>query len=173
MRRAPIVLATTAAGLAALLSYRTVPPPVLFGKGLPSQSITGLTTPSSSGGTPGHGSTTTTPSGTGTGGTGGTTTTSPSTSTRSASGQAVNYSYGIISVEVTVEGKKITKVGIASLDDGGNFRSVSIDEQSIPILEQQALQAQNANIAGVSGATYTSQGFAQSLQSALSSLGLS
>jgi len=77
-----------------------------------------------------------------------------------------------LSVSVTVSGKKITKVGIASLDDGGNFRSQSIDQQSIPILEQQVLQAQSANIQGVSGASYTSAGFAQSLQSALSKLGV-
>jgi len=74
-------------------------------------------------------------------------------------------------VSVTLSGSKITKIGIAALDDGGNFRSVTIDQQSIPMLEQQALQAQSANIQGVSGATYTSQGFAQSLQSALGKLG--
>jgi len=84
----------------------------------------------------------------------------------------VNYNYGVLSVSVTASGKKITNVGIASLNDGGNFRSQSIDQQSIPILEQQALQAQSANIQGVSGASYTSAGFAQSLQSALSKLGL-
>jgi uncharacterized protein with FMN-binding domain len=72
---------------------------------------------------------------------------------------------------VTVKGNTISKVGIASLDDGGNFRSQSIDQQSIPLLEQQALQAQSANIQGVSGASYTSAGFQQSLQSALSQLG--
>ena len=48
-------------------------------------------------------------------------------------------------------GRKILKVGIASIDDGGNPRSQSIDQQSIPILEQEALQAQSANIQGVSG----------------------
>jgi len=77
-----------------------------------------------------------------------------------------------LSVSVTVSGNKITKIGIASLNDGGNFRSQSIDQQSIPLLEQQALQAQSANIQGVSGASYTSAGFAQSLQSALGKLGL-
>jgi uncharacterized protein with FMN-binding domain len=71
-----------------------------------------------------------------------------------------------------VSGSKISNVQIASLDDGGNFRSQSIDQQSIPLLEQQALQAQSANIQGVSGATYTSAGFAQSLQGALGKLGL-
>jgi uncharacterized protein with FMN-binding domain len=97
---------------------------------------------------------------------------SPASTTRSATGPQVNYSYGILSVKVTVSGKKIVNVGIASLDDGGNPRSQYIDQQSIPLLEQQTIQAQSANIQGVSGASYTSQGFQQSLQSALQSLGL-
>jgi len=101
-----------------------------------------------------------------------TTTTTTPRATRSATGPAVNYNYGVLSVTVTASGSKITDVQIASLDDGGNFRSQSIDQQSIPLLEQQALQAQSANIQGVSGATYTSAGFAQSLQGALSQLGL-
>jgi uncharacterized protein with FMN-binding domain len=90
--------------------------------------------------------------------------------TRSATGSAVNYSYGVMAVKVTVSGSKILNVGIASIDDGGNPRSESIDQQAIPILEQEVMQAQNANIQGVSGASYTSAGFTQSLQSALHSL---
>ncbi len=78
----------------------------------------------------------------------------------------------MLSVKITVASGKITRIGLAYLDDGGNPRSQSIDQQAIPILEQQALQAQNANIQGVSGASYTSAGFAQSLQSALHSLGM-
>jgi uncharacterized protein with FMN-binding domain len=70
-----------------------------------------------------------------------------------------------------VSGTKLTNVTVASIDDGGNFRSQSIDQQSIPLLEQQALQAQSANLQGVSGASYTSAGFEQSLQSALTKLG--
>jgi uncharacterized protein with FMN-binding domain len=77
-----------------------------------------------------------------------------------------------LSVKVTVSGKKITNVAIASLDDGGNPRSQMIDQQSIPILEQETLQAQSASIQGVSGASYTSSGFVQSLQSALHTLGV-
>ena len=92
--------------------------------------------------------------------------------TRTAVGPAANYGYGTLSVSVTVSGTKVTKVGIASLDDGGSYRSQSIDEQSIPMLEQEALQAQSANIQGVSGASYTSQGFQQSLQGALQKLGI-
>ena len=92
--------------------------------------------------------------------------------TRTAVGPAINYNYGVLSVTVTVSGSKITKVGIASIDDYGSQRSQSIDEDSVPQLEQEALQAQSANIQGVSGASYTSQGFQQSLQGALSKLGL-
>jgi uncharacterized protein with FMN-binding domain len=84
----------------------------------------------------------------------------------------VNYQFGILSVKVDVTGTKITKVIIGSLNDGGNPRSVSIDQQAIPMLEQQALTAQSANIQGVSGASYTSAGFKLSLQSALKQLGL-
>jgi uncharacterized protein with FMN-binding domain len=50
-------------------------------------------------------------------------------------------------------------------------RSQLIDQQAIPILEQEAMQAQSANIQGVSGASYTSAGFQQSLQAALQTLG--
>jgi uncharacterized protein with FMN-binding domain len=91
--------------------------------------------------------------------------------TRTATGAAVNYNYGVISVSATISGAKLTDVAIASIDDGGNFRSVSIDQQAVPVLEQEALQAQGANIQGVSGASYTSEGFEQSLQSALGQLG--
>jgi uncharacterized protein with FMN-binding domain len=70
-----------------------------------------------------------------------------------------------------VSGGKIIKVGIGSLNDGANPRSQFIDQQAIPILEHEVLKAQSANIQGVSGASYTSGGFDQSLQSALHKLG--
>jgi uncharacterized protein with FMN-binding domain len=92
-------------------------------------------------------------------------------SSRTAVGPRINYNWGVLSVSVTVSGTKITKVGIASLDDGGNPRSQSIDQNSIPQLEQQAVAAQGANIQGVSGASYTSAGFKESLQAALRQLG--
>ncbi len=101
-----------------------------------------------------------------------TTTTAPSTVSRSATGASVNYYFGVLSVDVTVTGSKIVKVSIGSINDGGNYRSQSIDQMAIPQLEQQVLAAQSANIQGVSGASYTSAGFHQSLQSALTKLGL-
>jgi len=177
MRRAPIVIAATAAGLVGILSFHTKPASLTLG-GVPGASSRGSSTTSVAAGPPPG------PTGSGvppTSGSSATSTTGPATtspattnssSTRSADGPSVNYNYGVLSVSVKVSGKKITNVGIASLDDGGNFRSQSIDQQSIPILEQQALQAQSANIQGVSGASYTSAGFQQSLQSALSKLGV-
>jgi uncharacterized protein with FMN-binding domain len=83
----------------------------------------------------------------------------------------VNYNYGVLDVAVTVAGGKITNVTVPQLNDTGNPRSQSIDQQSIPILEQEVLQAQSANIQSVSGASYTSAGFVQSLQNALNKLG--
>jgi len=97
--------------------------------------------------------------------------TSPAT-TRSATGSTVNYNFGTIAVQVTVDGTKITKITVPSLNDGGNYRSQSIDAMAIPVLTQEAMSAQSANIQSVSGASYTSAGFAQSLQNALTQLGI-
>jgi hypothetical protein len=97
---------------------------------------------------------------------------SPQGAERTAVGPVVDYTYGLVSVRVTVSNNKIVKVSIASLNDGNNARSQFIDQQSLPLLEQQAMRAQSANIQGVSGASYTSAGFVQSLQGALHSLGL-
>ena len=91
---------------------------------------------------------------------------------RTVTGSEVNYNWGVLAVKITVSRGKITKVALAYLNDGGNPRSQFIDQQSIPILEREALSAQSASIQGVSGASYTSAGFAQSLQSALHSVGM-
>jgi uncharacterized protein with FMN-binding domain len=175
MRRAPIVMAATAAGLVGVLSFHSKAARPTLG-GLPSATATThsptASGPATSAPAPGATSTsppppvTTPPTAPST-----TPTTNPS-ATRTTTGPLVNYNYGVMSVAVTVAGGRITKVGIGSLDDGGNFRSQSIDQQSIPTLEQEALQAQSANIQGVSGASYTSAGFEQSLQGALGKLGV-
>jgi len=169
MRRAPLVIGATAAGLAAILSFRTQSVPLTLNGASGSTTSKSSSTSTVASGTPpstsGSGSKSTST------GSNSSTTTS-STGTRSATGSSINYFYGVLSVKVTVSGSRITNVSIASLNDGGNYRSQSIDQQSIPMLEQQVLQAQSANIQGVSGATYTSAGFDQSLQSALKKLGL-
>ena len=160
MRRTPIVVIATVAGLAGVLAFHTTPARLSLGTlpgasgGSPAPATTAPATagPGGSSSPPGRGSTT--------------------GATRTVDGPAVNYSFGVLSVSVTVKGRRIVKVGIASIDDGGMARSQYIDQQAIPLLEQQALQAQSANIQGVSGASYTTAGFQQSLQAALHTLGL-
>ena len=164
MRRAPIVITATVAGLVGVLAFHTTPARLSAGT-VPG--VSGTPAPAGSGGSP---------QGQGTSGSGSPPPSSPAAraqpgGTRTATGPAVNYNYGVLSVSVTVSGSKITKVGIASIDDGGMQRSQLIDQQAIPILEQEAMQAQSASIQGVSGASYTSAGFQQSLQAALQTLG--
>lgn len=164
MKRAPIILFGTVAGLAGVFSFHSTSAKISLNP------VPTTPSPATSTTTPSSGSTTTTtapvqkkPP---------VTTTPITPGVQQATGASVNYYFGILSVKVTVAKTKITKVSIAAINDGGNSRSVSIDQYSIPILEQEALQAQSGNIQSVSGASYTSAGFAQSLQSALSKLGL-
>jgi uncharacterized protein with FMN-binding domain len=160
MRRTPIVITATVAGLAGVLAFHTTPARL---------NPLGTTDPTPNPATPDP-TASTQPASTQGGGTksGGT----QSGGTKTADGPVTNYNYGNLSVSVTVAGGKITKVGIASLDDFGVARSEQIDQQSIPILEQEAVQAQSADIQGVSGASYTSAGFEHSLQAALRTLGV-
>lgn len=75
--------------------------------------------------------------------------------------------YGNVQVQVTVAGGKVSKVDFLQYP---NDRSTSrvINSQAIPYLQQEAVQAQSAQVDVVSGATYTSEAFIQSLGSALS-----
>jgi uncharacterized protein with FMN-binding domain len=74
-----------------------------------------------------------------------------------------------VQVKVTERAGKITKVSIASFEVN-DPRSESIDEFAVPQLERQVVAAQSAHIDGVSGASYTSQAYEQSVQSALDKL---
>jgi len=101
-----------------------------------------------------------------------TTTTPRSTGAKgTASGQVTQYRFGVLQVAATVSGGRITN--ISTQVQSADPRSQQIDDESLPILRSEALSAQSAKIQGVSGATYTSQAFATSLQSALSSIGFS
>lgn len=83
-----------------------------------------------------------------------------------ATGSVVSTRFGDVQVEVTVSGGAITDVTSLQLPDSDN-RSRSITSAAEPILGEEALTAQSANIDLLSGATYTSEAYAQSLQSAL------
>lgn len=81
-------------------------------------------------------------------------------------GASENAFYGNVQIQATISGGKLTSVEFLSYaNDSPN--SQSINDQAMPILKQEALKAQSANVDIVSGATLTSQAFAQSLQSAL------
>ena len=200
MKRSPIVAVGTVVGLASVLSFHTSPVKLTLSPTtgptttLPATTTTTkksttttspvttttakttATTTKSSGSSP---TTTVKPTTTTTAAPTTTTTVKPTTTTtaaatgvRTVTGPLVNYYYGELSVKVTANGKKITAVTIASISDGGNPRSIQIDQYSIPILEPEAIAAQSYNIQSVSGASYTSAGFAMSLQYALKKLGI-
>ena len=82
-----------------------------------------------------------------------------------------NTRYGPVQVQITVVNNKITNA-IALTYPTGSFRDQQINQQAIPYLIQETLAAQSANIQGVGGASYTSQGWVTSLQSALTKAGL-
>lgn len=80
-------------------------------------------------------------------------------------GASSTNEYGTIQVTITASGGRITNV--AASYPTSPSRTASINARAIPALKQEALAAQNANIASVSGATYTSASYKTSLQSAL------
>jgi uncharacterized protein with FMN-binding domain len=180
--RAPIVIASTVAGLVLVLSYNprssslasthtatSLATTAGGGSSAPSGAATAATT--STGATSAAGPAT------GTGATGGGAGTA---STKAPAGTTVTGSledidengrqFGQIQVTATVANGTVTKVGIAQLTpyDG---RSQSIDDYAVPQLEQETLDAGSAQIDGVSGATYTSEAYVASLQSALDQAG--
>jgi uncharacterized protein with FMN-binding domain len=90
----------------------------------------------------------------------------PAPAVKTVDGADVGTKYGDVQVEVTLRGGRMTDVR-ALLLPNDRPRSVEISQQAEPILRTEALQAQTAQIDLVSGASFTSDGYAQSLQSAL------
>jgi uncharacterized protein with FMN-binding domain len=86
-------------------------------------------------------------------------------------GDAADTRYGPVQVAITVQGKKITKINVLEYPTESG-RDREINSYAIPQLNQEAMAAQSANIDGVSGATYTAEGYQQSLQSAIDKAGL-
>lgn len=86
--------------------------------------------------------------------------------TKKVDGAVEQTPYGPIQVELTYTGAKITAVTELQTPNDRS-RSVEINAQAGPILAQEVLSSQSAKIDTVSGATYTSDGYAQSVQSAI------
>jgi uncharacterized protein with FMN-binding domain len=84
-------------------------------------------------------------------------------------GDVVNVRYGNVQVKITVENGKITDAQAVQAPSGRNDRWT---QMAVPILRQQTLQAQSAQINGASGASFTSYGWYTSLVSALAKAGM-
>jgi uncharacterized protein with FMN-binding domain len=169
MKRAPIVLTGTACGLVAVIGYHAAVPQasaLTTGASASSGASTlnvGDSTSAGSGSKSSSGSTSS--SGT----TAKTSRASSAQTTRSAVGSDIQYQYGDIEVKVTMTGSKITDVSVVRADVYDSH-SQEIDQYALPELRSQALSAQSASIDGVSGASYTSAAYEQSLQSAIDKL---
>lgn len=102
------------------------------------------------------------------------TSSSPSATTQTAGkykngtydGSVENAYYGNVQVRVTISGGKITGMSFPQYPSDNNT-SNRINNQALPMLRSQAIQAQSAQVDGVSGASYTTQAFESSLSSAL------
>jgi uncharacterized protein with FMN-binding domain len=163
MRKITLWLFSTVAALVLLFSYRTstnsaeapqtvaaatVPTTEPAPSASPSPSVTGSSSP--------------TPS------------SSPSkaTATQTYNGSVASTRWGDVQVTITVSGGKITDVAVP-IYPANNGRDQEINAYALPVLRQETLAAQNANIDTVSGATVTSDGYLQSLQAALDAAHLS
>lgn len=147
LRRIVLASAVTASGLVMLLALKPHTAPAIAVAPAPAAS-------SSSGAN----------SGTGSGG-------STAAGTKTVTGETAQTRWGPVQVKITVKDGKITDV-TAVQSPSDNPRDQEINSYALPELRREVLAAQSASIDTVSGATYTSDGYRQSLQSALDSAGL-
>ena len=155
MRRTVLTLGGTVAGMAALLTVKFQPgPSVPLAAGATAPKSVGATEPSAAAKPAAK------PGGT-----------RQAATTRVFTGSVASTAYGPMQVRITVTGGKLTKVTALQLPND-NSRDQEIAGFAVPQLTQEALAAQSAHVDSVSGATYTSEGYTQSLQSALDKAGL-
>jgi uncharacterized protein with FMN-binding domain len=154
MKRAPIVLSATVAGLAVTLGFHAhapaAPPPTTTAQ---------ASAPSSSGSS-------------GSSGSGAPPAAAASSSTKTVTSDVASNQYGNVQLKVTVSNGKVTKIEALQVPQNDR-KSAEINAYAEPALQASALQAQSANIDTVSGATYTSDSYKTALQSALDKAGLS
>ena len=176
MRRVLLALLLTAVGLGLLLSFR-------------SRSVTGTAASTSLGGSALAGGSSATTAGAGASPSPSASASASGTASASASasktgstsssgakdgsftGTAEPNPYGNVQVQAVISGGKLTNVVVLQVPDRSGYED-QIVQVALPELKSEALSVQNANIDVVSGATYTSQGYAESLQSALDQAGL-
>ena len=167
MRRALLTLGGTAAGLAALLSFKTHSLAAADPATSKPSASTGAAQPMAGGTGPGSASPAASKKASAPASKA---SASRQASTRTVTGTVANTQYGPMQVQVTLAGTKITKVTVLQRTNDG-AESNEIDDNAIPKLSSETLAAQSARIDAVSGASYTSSGYVQSLQSALDQAG--
>jgi uncharacterized protein with FMN-binding domain len=145
MRRVILAIISTVTGLVMLLSFKT------HGEVTPITAAATTAPPAAASGTTGTDST---------GSTGST------AAAKTVTGDSVDTRWGPVQVQVTITGGKVTAAE-AVVYPQENPRDQQINAYAIPALNAEAVQAGNANIDTISGATYTSTGYIGSLQSAL------
>jgi uncharacterized protein with FMN-binding domain len=157
MRRISLWLFSTVAALVLLFSYRT-------STNSPAQASAAQTTINEQSTTP---TTSASPSPT-TSSSSGTSSASSGTSNaaKTYTGSVASTRWGDVQVSITVTDGKITDVAVP-VYPSENGKDQEINAYALPVLRQETLDAQSANIDTVSGATVTSNGYLQSLQSAL------
>jgi uncharacterized protein with FMN-binding domain len=166
VRRVILAIVTTAVGLVLLLSFKSHSASVGLASssiGSPNQNGTGTSstdpsTATGAGTTSGSGSSASGSSGSGSG-------------SKTVDGSVAQTIYGPIQVDITVKNGKITAVNVPVYPDG-TMRDVQINQFALPQLIQETIAANSANIDAVSGASYTSQGYISSLQSAVDQAGI-
>lgn len=146
MKRAPIVLSATVAGLGATLGFHAHSPAAV---------ATSAATPAAAGAS--------------TSGTATNQTASAST-TKTVTSAVETNQYGNVQLKVTISGGKITAVQTLQIPQNDG-KSAQINAYAEPILKASALKTQSAQIDTVSGATYTSDSYKLALQSALDTAG--
>ncbi|WP_327046568.1 FMN-binding protein [Microbispora sp. NBC_01189] len=90
---------------------------------------------------------------------------------RTVTGDSADTRWGPVQVEIVVAGGKMAGIRVL-VAPRNNHRDIAINNEALPILDEEALSAGSAQIDVVSGATYTSDGYIRSLQSALDRAGL-
>lgn len=163
-RRGAVALVTTVLAVLLLFGFKTEDQTTLAGA-RPSSAVVGQPTPTTrpvAGGTgptqpPVAGATPAPPG----------PTAAPGTVSGTFTGAAIDTPYGTVQIALVVQNGKIVDVNELQMPFDRRL-SQQISAEAGPLLRNQVLRAQSANINGVSGASYTSYGYWQSLQSALS-----
>ncbi|MDQ1440327.1 MAG: hypothetical protein QOG97_555 [Acidimicrobiaceae bacterium] len=156
MRRSAAALGLTVIGLWLILTFKSSPASRLAVNALPPVS----TVPS------GPNNTTPAPGAAPPPGSSPTTTLGPTSGPRTVVGAVFSNRYGDVQVAVLLSGNQITDVKALKLPSDRS-RSRDISDQAAPLLHDEVISAQSAQIDTIGGATYTSGSYAQSLQSAL------